>query len=347
MNDMQRTVLGTTLLLLVVGLSGFVVQRFFLPLAWGAILCVATWPLYLRLLARSGGRAGLAATLCTAAMTCLFVIPALLALREAFEQAPAVAALVARAQNAGIAPPPVLRRLPVLGGYIEQWWQSVLGQPHGLGHLLSDASVGWLHSASDVLKRFGSQVLHRLLDFGFSFLCLFFFYKNGQVLHLQIIRIGERLVGPERWHRYYRTIPSAIRATVDGLVLVGLGEGVLIGIGYAVAGLPSAALLGAVTGVLAIIPFGAPVVYLGVTAVLAAGGNTAAAIGIAVWGTMVLFVADHFIRPTLIGNATRLPFLAVLFGILGGVETLGLVGLFIGPVLMVLFVTVWREAVSA
>ena len=72
-------------------------------------------------------------------------------------------------------------------------------------------------------------------------------------------------------------------------------------------------------------------------------GSTIAAIAILAWGTAVLFVADHFVRPTIIGNATALPFLAVLLGILGGVETLGLIGLFVGPVVMTLFVTLWHE----
>ena len=109
------------------------------------------------------------------------------------------------------------------------------------------------------------------------------------------------------------------------------------------AGLSSPALWGAVTGILAIIPFGAPVAFLAAAGVLAVSGSVAGAVAVAAWGMVALFVADHFVRPGMIGNATRLPFLAVLFGILGGVETLGLVGLFIGPVVMVLFVTLWYE----
>ena len=83
--------------------------------------------------------------------------------------------------------------------------------------------------------------------------------------------------------------------------------------------------------------------FLAVAGVLLFGGHMVAAIVIVAAGTVVLFIADHFVRPTIIGNATALPFLAVLFGILGGVETLGLVGLFIGPVVMTLFVTLWHE----
>jgi predicted PurR-regulated permease PerM len=155
--------------------------------------------------------------------------------------------------------------------------------------------------------------------------------------------IGHHLIGTTRWTLYSTKVPTAIRATVNGLVLVGLAEGLLLGIGYEFASVPSAVLWAAATGVLAIIPFGAPLAFGAVAALLLVGGNTAGAIGILAWGTVVLFVADHFVRPAIIGNATKLPFVAVLLGILGGVETLGLIGLFVGPVVMTLFVTLWHE----
>jgi predicted PurR-regulated permease PerM len=344
MNDMQRDIHSTVFSLLIIALACFVGQRFFLPLAWAAILCIATWPLYLRVLAWTRGRTVVAAVLLTAAMACLLVIPTLLGLRQAVEEAPALANYLADANNIGLAPPAMLAHLPLIGDYVQRWWQETLSQPHGLTHLFSDGAVGHWMSASGVLKTVGGQIFHRLIDFGFAFLCLFFFYLDGQSLNAQLMRIGGRWFGDERWEHYHGKVPVAIRATVNGLVLVGLGEGVLIGIGYAFAGLPSPALWGALTGMLAIVPFGAPVAYVSAALMLAASGNTVGAIAVAVWGTVVLFVADHFVRPTIIGNATRLPFLAVLFGILGGVETLGLVGLFIGPVVMVLVVSLWREA---
>ena len=84
-------------------------------------------------------------------------------------------------------------------------------------------------------------------------------------------------------------------------------------------------------------------VIITVAMILFAYGGMFGAIAVLVWGTLVMFVADHFIKPVLIGGAIELPFLAVLFGILGGVETLGILGLFVGPIIMVLFVTLWQE----
>jgi predicted PurR-regulated permease PerM len=237
----------------------------------------------------------------------------------------------------------VLARIPFAGPYLHNWWVATLARPHGLAHLLSGGEPGRLLLAGETARQLGGRLIHRLIEFGFALLSLFFLYRDGPFLYQQFNVIAQRWLGAARWHRYAGSIPHSIRATVNGLVLVGMGEGVLIGIAYLIAGLPSAATWGALTAVLAVIPFGAPLAFLSAAAVLFVSGHVAGAIGVAAWGMVVVFVADHFIRPRLIGDATRMPFLAVLFGILGGLEAMGLIGLFIGPVVMMLFVTLWRE----
>lgn len=343
MRQMQRNVLGTTFSLAIIALAALVAHRFFLALLWAAILCIATWPLYEHLSKRIRNTRTFTALLLTLSIALAFVVPTVLTAIQAGKQAPAVAHFIAQGNNVGIAAPAGLQRIPLVGGYLYDWWLATLAQPHGLSHLLSGQALGRFVSANEILKFLGTQLFHRLLDFGFAMLCLFFFYWNGESLEQQINALGIRGLGVERWTHYSRRIPVAIRATVNGLVLVGLGEGVLIGVGYSFSGISSPALWAALTGVLAILPFGATVAFLSAAAMLFGEGNSSAAIGIAAWGSVVVFIADHFIRPVIIGNATRLPFLAVLFGILGGLETFGLVGLFIGPVLMVLFITLWHE----
>jgi predicted PurR-regulated permease PerM len=343
MTETQRDVLSAAFSLAIILSAAFVTQRFVLPLLWAAILAIATWPLYRRALRATGGREIVAALLVTLLSALVFIAPLALAIGSAARQAPALAALVANANTDGLPAPEWILRIPFAGAAIHEWWVNTLGQPHGLAHLLQDGSVGRLHTASEVLRSFGSAVMHRLIDIAFAFLCLFFFYKDGDALLSQLDAIGRHLIGATRWTLYSTKIPTAVRATVNGLVLVGLAEGLLLGIGYEIADVPSAVLWAAGTGVLAIIPFGAPLAFGAVAAVLLFGGNTVAALSIVGWGAVVLFVADHFVRPTIIGNATKLPFLAVLLGILGGVETLGLIGLFVGPVVMTLFVTLWHE----
>jgi predicted PurR-regulated permease PerM len=342
MPSVQR-IHSTLFTLTIVALAAWIARPFFISLLWAAIMAVASWPLYRRIHALAGNRNAAAALLSTVLMAALFLLPALWALGEAARQAPALAHLLIDASDRGIKAPPLLARIPLAGPYLQSWWLATLAPPHGLAHLISGSHPGRLLLAGETARQLGAGVIHRLVEFGFALLSLFFFYKDGPSLCRQFDVLGRRWLGTARWQRYAGSIPRSIRATVNGLVMVGMGEGVLLGMAYLIAGLPSAATWGALTVALAIIPFGAPIAFLCAAALLFAGGNTAGAIGVTAWGTVIVFLADHFIRPRLIGDATRMPFLAVLFGILGGLEAFGLIGLFIGPVIMMLFVTLWRE----
>src|SRR5437868_2169162 len=157
--------------------------------------------------------------------------------------------------------------------------------------------------------------------------------------------IGQLLGG--RGGRIAGQLIAAVHGTVNWLVLVGLAEGYLPGLVYFAADLPYPAIVGAITAVAAVIPFSAPVVYSLVGLYLFTVGNTVGAVVILVSGSVIVFVADHFVRPVLIGGAARLPFLWVLLGILGGLETFGFLGLFLGPALMAALVALWREWTEA
>jgi predicted PurR-regulated permease PerM len=133
---------------------------------------------------------------------------------------------------------------------------------------------------------------------------------------------------------------------VNGLVLVGIGEGIVIGIGYWVTGVPHPTLFGGLTAVAAMVPFGAPLVFGIAALILLSQGALVGAVALLALGMLVAFVADHFVRPVIIGGATRLPFLWVLLGILGGVESFGIIGLFIGPVVMSVVMQLWRDWVD-
>jgi predicted PurR-regulated permease PerM len=191
----------------------------------------------------------------------------------------------------------------------------------------------------------GVQLLRRLSTLVFTLLTLYFVYLNRDSLERDVPRVGRRLFGPTVESLMTRAT-DAVRATVDGIVLVAVAEGAIMAGVYAIAGAPHPILFGAVTGVFAMIPFAAPVVFGAVALLLASQNAVGAAIGVAVSGGVVLFVADHFVRPVIIGEGAKLPFLWVLLGILGGVESFGLVGIFLGPALMAALVAVWRSWVT-
>lgn len=327
-------------------LLGIWILRHFLPaLAWAAVLAIATWPLYTRLLAVMPGawqEALWAPLLFTLLVGIVFVLPLTLFALEVGRETLVLVRWARTIEQTGLAAPDWLAHLP-FGGYVTEWWRLNLSEPVAAKELMGriDRSLvfGWTRSI-------GIQLFSRSTILVFTLVALFFLYRDGRALARQLASLAYRAFGPAG-EELGRHVVGAVRGTVDGLVLVGLVEGVLLGVGYAIAGLPHATLLGAVTCVLAMIPFGAPVIFGLCSLYLLAESSAAAAVTLAVYGVVVTFIADHFARPALIGGAVRLPFLWVLLGLLGGVENFGLLGLFLGPAVMASLMALWREWAAA
>jgi predicted PurR-regulated permease PerM len=192
-------------------------------------------------------------------------------------------------------------------------------------------------------RHLGHELITRLIILGFTLLSVLFVYRDGPRIIEQARNAADRVLGPPA-HRFAAEAIAAVRATVNGLVLVGLAEGAVLGVAYVVAGLSHPLLLAFATGILAAVPFGAPLVYIVACLILLSQSRAIAAAVLFVFATLVIFAADHFVRPALIGMSTRLPFLWILLGIFGGLETFGLLGLFLGPAILAVVLAIWREA---
>jgi len=245
---------------------------------------------------------------------------------------------VAKTRHHGLPVPGWIEQLHVVGPPIAEWWRTNLSDP-----AMADELIGRnLHHLTESARQYGGEVIHRLALLLFTLLTLFFLFRDGWALAERLRDLSDRVIGL-RGERIARQMIAAVHGTVNGLVLVGLAEGILLGIFYFAVGLPYPASVGAVTGVAAVIPFAAPVVYCVAAVYLFAVGKALGGIIVIVAGSVVVFLADHFVRPFLIGGAAHLPFLLVLLGILGGLETLGFLGLFLGPAVMAALVALWRE----
>jgi predicted PurR-regulated permease PerM len=332
-----RVVLATALLLL--GL--WILHRYLAALAWAAVLAIALWPLYHRLLRVLGGRGqrGIAPLLLTLLVALVFIMPFVYAALEVARETHVLAEYLVDARRNGVPVPDWIPQLPGIGHTLEEWWHTNLSDPKAAEELLGRI---YARVPAESAREVGGEILHRLILFGFTLLTLFFLFRDGAAFSGRLIALSDRLLGPQG-ERVGRHMVGAVVGTVNGLVLVGLGEGVLLTIAYILAGLPHAVTIGVLTGILAIIPFGAPVVFGAAALYLVAVGSTTAAIAVFGFGLIVVFVADHFVRPVLIGGAVRLPFLWVLLGILGGLESFGILGLFIGPAVMAALISLWRE----
>ena len=181
---------------------------------------------------------------------------------------------------------------------------------------------------------------------GFTLLAVFLLLREADAVVGQLRVASRRAFGPAG-ERVGQQMVRSVHGTVNGLVLVGLAEGALMTIAYFAVGAPHAALFGLFTALLAMIPFGATLAFAVAALVLLAVNKVAGALIVAAVGSIVTFVADHFFRPVLIGGATKLPFLWVLLGILGGVTAFGLLGLFLGPAILAALILLWREWVGS
>jgi predicted PurR-regulated permease PerM len=333
-----RVLLGAVL----TGLGVYTLRAFLPALAWAGVLAIAVWPLYQWAYRRwpPGRHNLLLPSLFTLAVALLFIVPLGFVAEQIALEAHNVFQWVDEVRKNGLPPPDFLGRLPVGAAQAQSWWKSNLADPAATAELLRRVN----RSSELVLtgRTVGAELAHRVVLFGFTLLTLFFLFRDGDRLAAQMQRASFRALGASG-ERVGRQIIASVHGTVDGLVLVGLGEGILLGFGYAVAGVPHPTLFGGLTAVAAMVPFGAPVVFGAAALLLLAQSSVTAAIGIVVLGMVISFVADHFVRPVLIGGATRLPFLWVLLGILGGVETWGLLGLFLGPAIMAALILLWRE----
>ncbi len=340
-NPSQRLA-RTILALLLIGLGLFVLSGFLRALVWAGILAIATWPLYTRVRLRMPhAHPVLLPLLFTLGSTLIVLVPLILMGFQVAHEARVVAGLVRDARADGLPLPETLAHLPAFQDQVATWWQANLTDPAGARALLGRIDTELLA----ISRSLGARVLHSVVLFVFTLVTLFFLYRSGDALGHQALHASNRLFG-RHGEALARQVIASIHGTVDGLVLVGLGVGAILGVGYVLAGVPHPALLGAATAVGALIPMGAPVI-LAVASLLVLGAGKALMAGLLFAGGMVvIFIADHAIRPGLIGGATRLPFLWVLLGILGGVEAFGLLGLFVGPATMAVLILLWRDWVG-
>lgn len=337
-----RVVLG--LALLAAGI--FTLSNYLRALAWAVVIAIALWPLFERASAGASTRLRkeVLPLLFTLGVGLVFVLPFAFATIEVVREAHNVLDMARQAEEKGIPAPAAISKLPQnVQAPVTKWWEDNLAHSGWAKEMAQRIDTS---SNRELGRNVGRSIVHRVVLFGFALLALFFLFREGHAVAEQCRRASARVFGPHG-ERVGRQMIASVHGTVNGLVLVGLAEGVVFGVVYALAGVPHAILFAAFTGVAAMIPFAAAIGILGAAATVLAAGKTVAAVVIVAAGFATTFAADHFVRPSLIGGTTKLPFLWVLLGILGGVETFGLLGLFLGPAIMAALVLIWREIAAA
>ena len=335
---LRRATLGL-LLLLLLGLAYLVLRPFLASVAWAVILGVGSWPLFERLRKRLHGHGGAAALLMTLAMALAFMLPVLwLGVLLRNELAHALAEAGARLSAGPLQLPESLARLPVLGGML----QDLLRELSNVDMTARLRSTPWSARAAEQAFALLGGAGRNAAKFGFALLTLFFVYRDGERGLRQAQAVYRHLLGP-RVDAYLQAAADMTRAVLWGLLATALVQGLFAGLGYWWAGLPAPVLLAAVTALFALAPFGTPLVWMPAVLWLFAQGHVGAGVGLLLWGLLVVSWVDNLVRPLVISGSTRAPFMLVVFGVLGGLAAFGLVGMFLGPVVLEVLLAVWRE----
>jgi predicted PurR-regulated permease PerM len=334
--------LARWLLVLIIAAGVYFFHGFLVPVLAALVIGFASWPVYSDILRRCGGNRAIAATIAILLILAFLIVPLVLAISYTFKEVGIWFTWAVETNRTGAPTPDWIVGLPGVGAWLDEQWFRYIGHPGALGELVQIVSGANIGSIYRGVLAAGSGLFDLVLTLLFMMIALFFVYKDGASFVSQLDTLGERIL-PMRWERISRVVPATISSTVMGMTLIAIGEGIVLGIAYWIAGVPSPVTLGVITGIMALIPGGAPLCFTLVSVYLIASGSPFAGLALLAWGSTELFIVDKTLRPKLVGGPIKLPFLPTFFGLIGGVKTMGFLGLFIGPVLMALLVAIWRE----
>jgi predicted PurR-regulated permease PerM len=328
--DFTRTILMLLFIGGLIGASFLVVQPFLAATVWAITLVIATWPLLTTVQASLGGRRWGAVVVMTVALLLIVLLPLSLAIGAIVSHVDQITAFVAGVPDFRPGPPPAwLSDIPLVGSPAAERWQRFVD--NGARDVIEIAKpyfgsvVQWFVRATGSL---GGIVVHFLLTIGIAASL----YATGEKAAAWCQRFGRRLAG-ERGKEVILLAGKAIRSVAFGVVGTALAQTLVAGIGLVLAGAPQAGLLTAVTLLLCVAQLGPALVLVPVVIWLFATGASVSAIVLLVFSVVALTM-DNFVRPLLIRRGADLPLAVILVGVIGGLLAFGLLGLFLGPVIL-------------
>ena len=308
----------------------FVLAPFLTAMLWGFILVCTTWPVFLRARRLVKGSATLASLVMTLAIAAVVIGPFVVV---GFSLANDAGQLFEAGRRSLAEGPPLapawVSNLPMVGPRVATYWNDLVTDR---SHLLEELKANLAPIQAFALGS-GAVLARGLIELAFSVFIAFFLYRDGEVMARRLLATIVRIFG-ERGRHLAGLAVNTTRGVVYGILGTALAQGVLAGVGFVIAGVPAAALLGLITFFLSPIPIGPPLVWLPAAAWLFFNGQTGWAIFIIVWGVAVVSSVDNVLKPLIISRGSNMPFVLVLLGVLGGAIAFGFIGVFLGPTLL-------------
>jgi len=340
--DIPHTILSVLFIGLLIASSFWILLPFLVSLVWASVIVIATWPLLERLQVRFAKRRGLAVAIMTVTMLLIILIPITLAIITIVDNADTITAQVkALSSHSLSAPPDWIERTPLVGEKLAERWRAfALLTPEERTARVAPYATKMLQWFAARAGGMGMTMVHFLLTVIISAIL----YAQGEIVREGILRFARRLAG-RQGEEVAVLAGKAVRGVVLGVVLTALVQAVVGGLGLLITGVPAAALLTAVMFILSLAQLGPILVLIPSVIWLYWSGQP-------VWGTVLIVFTvvagtlDNIVRPFLIRKGVPLPLLLIFSGVIGGIIAFGVIGLFIGPVVLVVTYTLLKAWVS-
>lgn len=307
-----------------------VLSGFASPIILAIILCLTIWPAFKLIRTKLKISSTLSAFITVLLLTLLFIVPLALIGGSLVDDFDKIKELALKGQDSIAVAPMWVSEIPLIGKTLSSAWPKDIS---GISEIIANNA----DTLSNILLNTASVLASGVIDLSMTLIIAFFLMCSGEEISRAARGLTEQLTG-NRGLRLLETSQSTMISVVYGILGAALAQGVLAGIGFAIAGVPAAALLGFLSFAFALLPMGTAVVWLPAAIWLFVGDNITMGVFMIAWGLMVSSV-DNFIRPYFIGMGAELPFLLILLGVLGGLIAFGFLGLFIGPVALALVYT--------
>ena len=336
--DLTRTMLAVLFIGALIAASFWILRPFLTALIWALIIVVATWPIMLKLQGRLGGRRGLAVTVMTVALLLVIVVPLIVAISAIVGKADDIAVRVKSLSSFTMPPPPDwITNIPLAGRKLsERWQQYAAYSPEELSALVTPYARTIING---FLAQAGS-IATMLLQFLLTVIIAAVIYAGGETAASGIRSFARRLAGPQG-EEVAVLAAKAIRSVALGIIVTAVIQTAIGGLGLIISGVPAAPVLTAVVFMLCLAQLGPILVMVPSVIWLYWKGDP-------LWGTVLLIFTifaggiDNFIRPILIKKGADLPLIMIFAGVIGGLIAFGIIGLFIGPVVLAVTYTLLK-----